>query len=80
MEIKLHYSTIDRYSKSATFKTLAGARRFAYKWVGQHPDVSEAFGYAVSSDGMGKVTFWGVTSSELFPEVKDATVEDYDHE
>jgi hypothetical protein len=67
-EIKLHYSTMDRFSKSASFKTLAGAQKFAHKWVGKHPDISETFGYAVSMYGDGKITFRGVTSAELFPE------------
>jgi hypothetical protein len=66
-DIKLNYSTVDRFHKSASFKTLAGAQKFAHKWVGKHPDVSVTFGYAVSFDGAGKLTFRGVTSEELFP-------------
>jgi hypothetical protein len=68
-EITVRYRSLDRYSKSAKFKTLAGAQRFAAKWVGATPDVSEMFGYAVSGDGMGKVTWEGCTVRELFPQL-----------
>jgi hypothetical protein len=68
-EITVRYSSIDRFSQRRKFKTLKGAQRFAAKWVGPTPDVSETFGYAVSFDGMGKVTWSGCTSQELFPEL-----------
>jgi hypothetical protein len=54
--IRVRYSTIDGFSQSRTFKTLEGARRFAQKWVGPHPDVGETYNYAVSFDGVGKIT------------------------
>lgn len=73
--IYMYYSSIDRYHKSAAFKTLAGARRFAHKWVGEHPDTSMMFRYAVSNDGVGKVTWAGsdeatghvAMAADLFP-------------
>lgn len=70
-EIVVRYSSIDRCHKRGTFRTLAGARKFAHRWVGPHPDVSLHFGYAVSDDGIGKVTWEGCTADELFPEVDD---------
>lgn len=64
--IKMRYRSLDGYSKSATFKTLAGAKRFADKWVGKTPEVS-SLGYAVDAYGMGKVTWEGCTAADLWP-------------
>ena len=63
--ITIIYTSIDRLRKRRTFKTLAGARRFAHKWVGAHPDPGSF--YAVSSDGIGKVEWTGTTFDDLFP-------------
>jgi hypothetical protein len=68
MLIRLTYSTIDRYRKAGVFKTLKGAQKFAHRWVGPHPEVSETFRYAVSADGVGKLTVDGVSFAELFPD------------
>jgi hypothetical protein len=68
--ITVRYSSIDRYRKTRKFKTLAGARRFAHTWVGEHPDLGST--YAVSFDGIGKVTVDGATLAELFPPPADA--------
>jgi len=54
--IKLHYSTLDRFSESRTFKTLAGAKAYATRRLGTYYDVSLAFNYAVSGDGIGKLS------------------------
>lgn len=67
MKITVRYRSIDRFSKAGTFKTLAGAQRFAHRMVGPHPDISVNFGYAVSDDGIGKVTVEGITLDALFP-------------
>lgn len=67
MQITIRYSSIDRFRQTRKFKTLAGAQKYAHKWVGPHPDVSP-MGYAVSFDGIGKVTWTGATAAELFPE------------
>lgn len=66
MMITLVYISADRLRKRRTFKTLAGARRFAHKWVGTHPDIS-SMGYAVSFDGLGTIWFEGVSPADLFP-------------
>jgi hypothetical protein len=63
--ITVTYISIDRVRKRRQFKTLAGAQRFAQKWLGETPEVG--WGYAVSSDGVGKVEVWGATLDELFP-------------
>jgi hypothetical protein len=63
--ITVTYSSIDGARKTRRFKSLEGARAFACKWVGEHPEVGT--GYAVSADGVGKVTVSGATLAELFP-------------
>lgn len=68
LDIRVTYSTIDRFRKTAKFKTLKGAQKFAQKYVGAHPEISLTFGYAVSDDGVGKVTVRGCKLQELFPE------------
>jgi hypothetical protein len=71
--IKVKYSTIDRFTKRGSFKTIAGARKFAHKWVGKHPDISYSYGYAVSDSGTGKVEIDGevdgrpVRWKDIFP-------------
>lgn len=69
VEIHVRYRSLDRCSKSRKFKTLAGAQRFAQKWVGETPEISETFGYAVSGDGIGKITVSGCDIKKLFPKV-----------
>lgn len=68
MTITVRYSSIDGFAKRRTFKTLKAARAFAVKYVGEHPDfgTSMAPPYAVSFDGIGKVTVTGCTLDELF--------------
>lgn len=62
--ITVRYSSIDGYSQTRKFKTLSGARRYANKWVG--PQDVEGGSYAVSDDGVGKVTWQGTTRRKLF--------------
>jgi hypothetical protein len=66
VKIEVTYSSIDHYEKTSTFKTLAGAQKFAQKYVGPHPDMG--MGYAVSNDGVGKIEVYGCSIKELFPE------------
>lgn len=74
-EIKVRYRSVDRFSKTATFKTLKGAQRFAHKWVGETPEVGTYYNYAVSGDGVGRVTVEGATMRELFPKCADTECE-----
>ena len=65
--IIVKYSSIDRVRTLRTFKTLAGARKFAHRCVGAHPEMG--FYYAVSGDGIGKIIVAGdATLRDLFPE------------
>ena len=63
--IRVSYRSVDGYSKTRTFKTLKSARRFAHSWVGEHPDMGT--GYAVSYDGVGRITVSGCRLIDLFP-------------
>lgn len=65
--IKVRYETIDRFSKTRRFKTLAGAQKFAQHWVGETPELGSF--YAVSGDGVGKITCDGCLVRDLFPKV-----------
>jgi hypothetical protein len=67
----LNYSTLDGFFKRKTFTTLAEAREWAKYWVG-NPEIGSH--YAVSADGIGKVTCTGCTLYELFDQ-KDWRVE-----
>jgi hypothetical protein len=58
------YDSCDGCRIRRTYETLAGARKFAINWVGEHPDIGSS--YAISSDGIGKVTVEGVSLTELF--------------
>jgi hypothetical protein len=62
--IKLRFTTLDGIRKTKRFKTLAGARKAAHDWVGKDADVGRF--YAVSTDGVVKVTAEGCTLVELF--------------
>lgn len=65
MNIVVSYRSVDHFSKRRRFKTLAGARRFAQKYVGETPELGSC--YAVSGDGVGRIMVSGATLLELFP-------------
>lgn len=69
--IKITYASVDGVRETRPFKTLAGAQKFAHKAVGAHPEMGQ--GYAVSGDGIGKITCRGdCTLEDLFPETAEA--------
>ena len=63
-KIKVTYTSVDGARIRKTFKTIAEARAFAVHWVGEHPELGRT--YAVSGDGVGKITVEGCTLAELF--------------
>lgn len=65
MNIIVRYQSIDHFSQRRTFKTLEGARKYAFKRVGKDAEISWNFYYAVSSDGVGKITCDGVSIFKL---------------
>ncbi len=62
--IRVSYRSVDRFSETRSYKTIAAARRYAVKQVGEHPEFGS--GYAVSGDGVGVVRVRGCTLRELF--------------
>lgn len=62
--ITVRYSSIDGARKAKRTTDIAKARAFAVQWVGEHPDFGTS--YAVSFDGVGKITVEGAALAELF--------------
>mgnify|MGYP003585373323 CR=1 FL=1 len=69
--ITVNYRSIDGYSQTRKYKTLAGAQKFAQAWVGKAPDLGGF--YAVSYDGVGRITCDGCPIEVLFqrPQAKE---------
>jgi len=69
-QISVFYSSVDRPSRRVkrTYTSIERASEFARHWIGNHPEIGSS--YAVSSDGVGKITVKGATLQELFPEHK----------
>jgi len=66
--ITLHLETMDGIDRTHSFKTLDEARAFAHERVGQAPDISHTFDYAVGAHGDVKISpDEGCTLKELFP-------------
>ena len=62
-KITVRYASIDHFSQTRSFSTLVAARRYAFKWLGEFPEVGST--YAVSGDGVGRITVSGVSIQEL---------------
>ena len=62
--IKLHFKTLDGIRKTKKFKTLAGAQKATWDWVGKDAEIGT--GYAISTDGVVRVSADGCTLAELF--------------
>jgi hypothetical protein len=69
-DITVRLSSIDGFRKTRKFKTLDGARKFAVSYAGQSPEFG--MGYAISDDGVCKITCDGCTLSELFGQKPEA--------
>lgn len=68
--IKIKYQAVDGYREGKSFMSLKGAQKYAHDRVGAHPEMGSY--YAVSGDGIGKVTVEGVSLTELFPDNQPA--------
>jgi hypothetical protein len=64
--IIVYYTSVDGCRKTEVCKDLQHAREWAHYWVGEHPEMGSR--YAISGDGVGKITCSGCKLSELFPE------------
>lgn len=65
--IEVSYRSIDHYGETRRFKTLAGARRYAQRRIGPHPELGSF--YAISGDGVGRIAVCGASLRDLFPEL-----------
>jgi hypothetical protein len=65
--IKVTYSSVDGFRETRSFKTLDRARVYAHHFVGETPETGRY--YAVSGDGVGKVTVRGATLIDIFPKL-----------
>ena len=72
MTITVRYAAVDGYRVSRKFTSIAGARKFAARYIGNNPDT---FGgsYAVSDDGVGTVRVEGCTLAKLFGQAEPRT-------
>lgn len=68
MAVTVHYEAIDGFRETKTFGCLGKARAYAQHWIGETPSIGT--GYAVSDDGVGKITAEGVRVSALFPKLE----------
>lgn len=66
--IIIRVTSLDGLNERKSFQRLGPARKFAQRYVGEHPDYSEQFGYAIDGYGATKVEADGATMAELFPE------------
>ena len=66
-KITVSYRTCDRYGESRSFATLAGARSYAIRKIGPHPEIGTS--YAVSPCGTAVIRVKGTTLESLFPPV-----------
>lgn len=64
MQITVRYQSIDGASKIKTFGTLAGVRRYVEKMIGKGAEFNSSGMYAVSDDGIGKVTLVEVLNND----------------
>ena len=79
-KITLTVRTVDHWRETRHYKTLKGARKFAHRVVGPHPDLGG--GYAVSFYGDTVLVFDGASYNELFPapvEPPATTWDDLEH-
>jgi hypothetical protein len=68
MTITVYYSSIDGVQLKEVCADLQHAREWAHYWVGPHPTIGTIGKYAVSDDGVGKVSVAGCSITDLFPE------------
>lgn len=64
--ITVTYTSIDGAHAAFQSNDIESAREFAQHWIGQYPCLGRS--YAVSDDGIGKITVFGATLRDLFPE------------
>ena len=70
--INVYFSTLDGHRESRRFATIKGARAYAQRKIGPHPEIGT--GYAVSPWGDAKITVsGGCTLEALFDQEAELT-------
>jgi len=68
--ITVSYLAVDNARAQQSFDNIEAARSWAIEWVGPHPETGAR--YAVSDDGVGRITCTGCSIRELFGLPADA--------
>lgn len=63
--LSVTYESIDGVDKTKSFADIKQARKFAQHYLGETPELGSF--YAVSGDGIGKITCSGCKLTDLFP-------------
>jgi len=61
--MKIFYESIDGYTEAKEFTDIIKAKEYAKECVGSYYNIG--FFYAISNDGVGKITCEGITLKEL---------------
>lgn len=64
MQITVRYQSIDGVNQRKTFNTIPGVRKYVDKMIGADAEYGGGGMYAVSSDGIGKVTLIEVMNND----------------
>ena len=75
--INVYLSTLDGHRESRRFATIKGARAYAQRKIGPHPEIGS--GYAVSPWGDAKITVSGCTLETLFDQEAELTGDSADY-
>jgi hypothetical protein len=76
-DIIVRMRSVDDGARSRRFNNIESARAWAKTWLGEYFDISHTFGYAISGDGVCKITCEGVDIYTLLDrrlEVDDASL------
>lgn len=63
--------SVDDGHRSRRFNNIESARAWAKTWLGPYFDISYTFGYAISGDGVCKITCEGVSIFELLDQKRE---------
>lgn len=64
-KIVAHYQASDGFEKEETFTNVDDLKKWIDEWVGLNGEISDAYNYIVSSDGVGRIHVKGLKPGEL---------------
>jgi hypothetical protein len=68
MKCVVIYTSVDGVRKKRPYWSLAGAQKWCHRMLGESPEISWGFHYAISDDGIGKIEVDGDwTLRDIFP-------------